>query len=128
MQVSSIVGLRAVPHSSLYSASKYALNGLSDALRVELQRSNIVVTSIYPGVTETSFMANQLRPPPARKRRRAVPAERVAEHIVRSIEKQSRAEYVSLTDRLFVGAAMALPGLAERVLGLLFRRRRGITE
>lgn len=63
VQISSIVGLRAVPNSALYCASKYALNGLSDALRAELQGSHIVVTSIYPGVTRTNFVTNQLRSP-----------------------------------------------------------------
>ncbi|MGH2544768.1 MAG: short-chain dehydrogenase, partial [Ardenticatenaceae bacterium] len=101
----------------------YALNGLSDALRVELQSSNIHVTSIYPGVTATRFVQRQLRLSRRRVRKRiAVPPQKVAEVIVDSIERPGRARYVTLRDRVLVALSTFLPGLAERVLAFLFRQ------
>ena len=38
-----------------YGASKYALHGLSDALRVELRGTGVDVAVICPGFTETEF-------------------------------------------------------------------------
>ncbi|MCB0076855.1 MAG: SDR family NAD(P)-dependent oxidoreductase [Anaerolineales bacterium] len=125
VQISSIVGLRAVPNSALYCASKYALNGLSDALRAELQGSHIVVTSIYPGVTRTNFVTNQLRSPRIRPRKGAVPPEQVAAVIVEAIRKRQRARYITWRDRTLVAGTTLLPAPAEWLLGRLFRRRRG---
>ena len=55
VNVSSIVGLRATPYSSEYSASKFALQGFSEALRTELVRSRVDVLVVSPGTTETEF-------------------------------------------------------------------------
>ncbi|MBA3532865.1 MAG: SDR family NAD(P)-dependent oxidoreductase [Ardenticatenales bacterium] len=129
VQVSSIVGMRATANIGLYCASKYALNGLADTLRVELEGSNIQVTSIYPGVTRTSFVANQLRTARNKPAAIAVPPERVAQVIVDSIERGSRARYVTWSDFFLVNLARVLPGLAEWALAKGFRwRRRAITQ
>ena len=53
VNISSIGGRIAVPHLLPYSASKFALVGLSDGLRVELARDNIVVTTVCPGLMRT---------------------------------------------------------------------------
>jgi NAD(P)-dependent dehydrogenase (short-subunit alcohol dehydrogenase family) len=58
VNVSSIGGKVAVPHLASYSASKFALTGLSDALRAELARDNIHVTTVAPGLMRTGSHVN----------------------------------------------------------------------
>jgi NAD(P)-dependent dehydrogenase (short-subunit alcohol dehydrogenase family) len=58
VNVSSIGGKIAVPHLTAYTASKFALAGLSHALRAELARDNIRVTSIFPGLMRTGSPFN----------------------------------------------------------------------
>lgn len=53
VNISSIGGKIAVPHLMPYSASKFALAGLSDAMRAELRSYGILVTSVYPGLMRT---------------------------------------------------------------------------
>ncbi|WP_316430218.1 SDR family NAD(P)-dependent oxidoreductase [Leptolyngbya sp. NK1-12] len=53
--VSSLGGRVAFPLGGLYSASKFALEGLSDALRMELEPFNIKVSVIEPGPVATEF-------------------------------------------------------------------------
>jgi short-subunit dehydrogenase len=53
VNISSIGGKIAVPHLVPYSASKFALVGLSDGLRAELARDRIVVTTVCPGLMRT---------------------------------------------------------------------------
>jgi NAD(P)-dependent dehydrogenase (short-subunit alcohol dehydrogenase family) len=53
VNISSIGGKVAVPHMAPYTSSKFALVGLSDALRAELARENIFVTTVTPGVMRT---------------------------------------------------------------------------
>lgn len=55
VNVSSVNGRLSFPYSSFYSASKYALEGLSDALRVELRPWGIEVVIVEPGVTHTDI-------------------------------------------------------------------------
>ena len=58
VNISSVGGKVAVPHLAPYSASKFALTGLSDALRAELARDNIYVTTVAPGMMRTGSHVN----------------------------------------------------------------------
>lgn len=118
INVSSVVGKRAVPKVGGYCATKFALNALSDALRVEVAGRGISVTSVYPGTTRTAFGENSRRTREESKgwRPGGVPPEKVAEKIADAAERGGRDVYVSLTDRLYVAGTTLLPGLTDRVL------------
>jgi NAD(P)-dependent dehydrogenase (short-subunit alcohol dehydrogenase family) len=60
VNIASIGGLVAVPHLAPYSASKFALVGLSDALRAELAKNNIQITTVCPGLMRTGSPPNAL--------------------------------------------------------------------
>lgn len=55
INVGSIAGKIATPKSAIYSASKFAVIGFSNALRLELKPLNIKVTTINPGPVDTAF-------------------------------------------------------------------------
>jgi NAD(P)-dependent dehydrogenase (short-subunit alcohol dehydrogenase family) len=58
VNISSIGGKMAVPHLAPYSASKFALTGLSDAVRSELSQYGIRVTTVAPGLMRTGSPIN----------------------------------------------------------------------
>ena len=58
VNIASIGGKMAVPHLAPYCASKFALVGLSDALRAELARDRIHVTTVTPGMMRTGSQGN----------------------------------------------------------------------
>jgi len=58
VNISSIGGRIGLPHLAPYSASKFALAGLSDTLRAELAPEGIIVTSVYPGLMRTGSHIN----------------------------------------------------------------------
>lgn len=58
LQNSSVLGLVAMKFRGAYNASKYAIEGLSDTLRLELRHTNIHVSSIEPGPILSQFRAN----------------------------------------------------------------------
>lgn len=60
VNITSIGGKVAVPHLLPYVASKYALTGLSDGLRAELAKENILVTTVIPGLMRTGSHVNAL--------------------------------------------------------------------
>lgn len=57
---SSVLGLVAAPFRGAYNASKFALEGLTDTLRLELSDTPIKVSLIEPGPIESRFRANAL--------------------------------------------------------------------
>jgi NAD(P)-dependent dehydrogenase (short-subunit alcohol dehydrogenase family) len=58
VNIASIGGKIAVPHLLPYSASKFALVGLSEGLRAELTKDNIYVTTVCPGLMRTGSPRN----------------------------------------------------------------------
>lgn len=118
VNVSSVVGLRAIPKVGGYCSSKSALNALTDSLRVEVAERRITVTSVYPGTTRTAFRDNSRRTTDERRgwRPKGVTPEKVAAKIARAAERGGRDLHVSLPDRAFTAAAALAPGLVDRAL------------
>lgn len=58
INIGSIAGKQAVTEGAGYSATKFALTAISQALFKELRRYNIKVTVVFPGSTNTSFFDN----------------------------------------------------------------------
>jgi len=124
INVSSIVGRRAVPGIAGYCASKAALERMAESLRLELNPDNIRVSTIYPGVTATSFNSNSLGQGQAgRGRVGGVPPERVAQAILHTIHHERRDVFITLIDRAFVTASTMWPWLMDQILGRYFGQR-----
>ncbi|WP_223473304.1 MULTISPECIES: oxidoreductase [unclassified Pseudomonas] len=62
INIGSILGIVPVPYAALYSASKHAVEGYSQALDHELRTLGIRVTVVEPGYTKTQFESNNLQP------------------------------------------------------------------
>jgi short-subunit dehydrogenase len=97
VNVASVLGFRAMPYSAAYSASKYAVVGLSHALRGELSGTGVKVSVVYPSTT-------------------ARPASRVAWTIVRTA-RHPRRDVIVLPYRLGHLVEPVLGGLLDHVLG-----------
>jgi NAD(P)-dependent dehydrogenase (short-subunit alcohol dehydrogenase family) len=61
IQNSSVLGFVAMPFRGAYNASKYAIEGLSDTLRLELKNTGIYVSLIEPGPIISQFRANAVK-------------------------------------------------------------------
>lgn len=55
INVGSIAGREVYPNGNVYCATKFAVNALTKAMRVELYDKNIRVTTVDPGMVETEF-------------------------------------------------------------------------
>ena len=53
--INSFSGKRALSWGSGYSATKYGLRGFADTVRIELRKSNVKVTSVFPGAVDSSW-------------------------------------------------------------------------
>jgi short-subunit dehydrogenase len=119
INVASVLGLRAMPYSALYSASKYALVGLSHALRGELSGTGVRVCVVYPGTTDTEFQRG-------RKPDGLIVHSPgwVAEAIVRAA-RWPRRDVVVLPYRVAQFVEPVFGGLLDHVLGEVRRRQHG---
>ena len=59
VNIGSVAGLIAVPYQSMYSASKYAIEAFTDALRLEVKQFSIRAVVVEPGDTKTGFTDNR---------------------------------------------------------------------
>ncbi len=55
INISSLAGLFGLPYQSMYSASKYAIEGYSESLRMELRKTGVKVVVINPGDFKSDF-------------------------------------------------------------------------
>ena len=89
VNLSSIVGLRGVPHYGVYGSAKFAVTGLSESMRAEFSKHGIDVLLVCPGTTETEFfdVLCQSSSKPKLPIHRPVTSEYVSVCIVRAIKR-----------------------------------------
>jgi short-subunit dehydrogenase len=63
INVGSLAGLFGLPYQGLYSASKFAIEGYSESLRMELRNTGVKVTVLNPGDFKTDFTGNREKVP-----------------------------------------------------------------
>jgi short-subunit dehydrogenase len=126
INVSSIAGKRGLPMTGIYCATKFALQGISETLRIELKGSGIDVSIINPAATETEFGDNVRRADAAVKFKamgHIQSAEEVAATIVRCIREPKVEVYPYGRSRLLVWANAIAPSLVDIVIARFFRDR-----
>jgi len=63
INIGSLAGLFGLPYQGLYSASKFAIEGYSESLRMELQNTGVKVSVVNPGDFKTDFTGNREKLP-----------------------------------------------------------------
>lgn len=126
INVSSVAGKRGLPLSGIYCATKFALNGISEALRLELKDSGIDVSIINPAATHTEFFEHIRRGDVSGNFKPigyVQPAEKVAEAIVNCIKHPKPEVYPYGISRLVAVVNSIAPGLVDKVMIKYFRER-----
>jgi len=126
INVSSVAGKRGLPLSGIYSATKFALNGISEAMRVEMQGSGIEVSIINPPATRTEFGANIRQGDVTARFKpmgRVQSAEEVAAAIVQCIKKPKAEVYPYRVSRLLVWINAVAPSLVDKIMKRFYRER-----
>ena len=119
--VSSVIGKRGAPFNGAYSATKFAVCGLSDAMRVELAPYNVRVTCVCPGLTATEFFDHVRRARPeagssfARVRTLTPPAV-IARRIAAAVGKNVPEMVFTPGGKFLVLVAALWPRLADRMM------------
>jgi short-subunit dehydrogenase len=117
LNISSIAGKRGIPARSEYSASKFAVQGFSEALRAELAKDNVDVLIVSPGLTQTNFSQNMLEQKALLKmdHLRGMTAEAVADATLAALARGTSETTLTLKGRLLVLVSRFLPRLADRI-------------
>lgn len=126
VNISSVAGKRGLPFSGIYSSTKFALNGLSEALRLEVRSDNIDVTIVNPAGTESEFGQNIRRGDvalPFKPIGYIQPAEDVAESIVACLKSPKVEIYPYRKSRLFAWLNTIAPSLLDRIMLRVVRDR-----
>ena len=118
VNIGSVLGHCAVPKKSEYCASKFAMHGLSDALRMEFAHDGIDVLLVSPSTTSSQFFDNAMRSEGrAARNDNAMTPELVARHTIKAIRNRRREVILSAGGKLLVLADRVVPWLMSRILG-----------
>jgi short-subunit dehydrogenase len=128
INISSVAGHVPLPFHAIYSATKFAMNALGKAARVELKSSGIHVLTVCPGYVRTDFGANALRGGEQKQVRpgsvRGIGADRVARAVLRGYLAKKREVIVPWTMRPVIKLYQLFPGLVELAMTNLITRRK----
>jgi short-subunit dehydrogenase len=118
VNISSIAGKRGIPARSEYSASKFAVQGFSEALRAELAKDGVDVLVVCPGLTQTNFSKNMIEQKALVQldHMRGMSSEDVARHTLRAIEKGSNEVCLTLQGKMMVLVSRFFPWIADIVV------------
>jgi short-subunit dehydrogenase len=119
--ISSLAGRTGVPTRTGYAASKHAMTGFFDSLRIELEGSGVTVTMIYPGFVATGIRENATGPDglpilvsPVREGE-VMSAAECAARIVRAIERREREVVMTARGRIGLWLKLLAPSLVDRI-------------
>lgn len=126
VNISSIFGVVGFPMNTSYCASKFAVRGLSEALRIELADKNIGVTSVHPGGIATNVVARSRRSdtPEGKKAheqavdrfRSFMPPDEAAIPIVRAIQRNQQRVVITREAVVLDGLARLSPERANKLI------------
>ena len=122
--VSSVIGKRGTPFHGAYSATKFAIVGLSDSMRVEMRPYGVHVTCVCPALTATEFFQHSRRSRAAEssfQRFKAImPASAVARGIVAAVGKDRPEIIFSLGGKLLALLTALSPRLTDALMSLYY--------
>lgn len=117
VNISSILGRRAIPGRSLYCASKFAVEGWTQAIRAEFARFDIDVITINPGLTATNFSKNMLEQKAKQSldHMRGMTSEQVADATLNALAKGKSVVNLTFKGKMLVFASKFFPRLVDKV-------------
>ncbi|HEX9391122.1 MAG TPA: SDR family oxidoreductase [Usitatibacteraceae bacterium] len=119
--IASLTGLVGVPTRTGYAASKHAMRGFFDSLRIELEDEGVTVTMIYPGFVATGIRENATGADgkPAKidpvGKSEAMSVEECTGIILRAIEQRKREEIMTLKGKLGQWLKLIAPGMIDGI-------------
>lgn len=120
INISSVAGHVPLPFHASYSATKFALNAIGKAARIELKKENIHVLTVCPGYVRTDFGKNAVRGSELKTVRpgsvRGITAERVAQATLRGYLSGKREVIVPWTMHIPVKIYQLFPALVEAAM------------
>ena len=118
VNLSSVLGHRAVPLKSEYCASKFAIHGFSDAIRTELSKDGVDLLLVSPSTTDSEFFDAAIDDPTKRdwKKGGAMSPEVVASRTLRAIKKRRHEIILTFGGRILVWLDRMIPGIANRII------------
>lgn len=120
--ISSIAGHKGLPARTAYSASKFAMTGFLEALRIENLKRNLHVLIASPGFTASNIRQNALnssgknQKESPRDEKKMMSAEEVAECIVFAVIKRRNTLVLTFQGRLLVFLNKFFPNLVDRLV------------
>jgi short-subunit dehydrogenase len=118
--ISSLTGKTGVPTRTGYAASKHAMAGFFDSLRIELSNYNVGVTVIYPGFVKTEMRERAFGPDgkalgeSPMQEGELMSVEKCAQQIISAIQKRKRELVMTSRGKIGLWMKLIAPSLVDR--------------
>jgi short-subunit dehydrogenase len=128
--VSSIAGYKGLPGRTGYSASKFAMNGFLDALRVENLKTGVHVMTACPGFTGTNIRNTALAKDGSQQgessldEQKMMTSHEVARLIADGVENRARTLVMTGQGKLTVALSKFIPGILDKLVYNVFAKEK----
>lgn len=128
--VSSIAGYKGLPGRTGYSASKFAMNGFLDALRVETLKTGVHVMTACPGFTASNIRNTALNKEGNQQgessldEQKMMTSDEVAKRIANGVENRSRTLIMTFQGKLTVLLSKLIPAFLDKMVYNVFAKEK----
>jgi len=128
--ISSIAGYKGLPGRTGYSASKFAMNGFLDSLRVETLKTGVHIMTACPGFTASNIRNTALAKDGSQQgessldEQKMMSSDEVARRIADGVENRSRTLIMTVQGKLTVLLSKILPSLLDKMVYNVFAREK----
>lgn len=133
--ISSLCGKTAVPTRTGYVASKHAMQGFFDTLRIELRGTGVDVLVVSPGFVATDIRqralganGQPLGESPRDESKGNMPVDECVRQIVWAMERRKREHLMTLKGKVTPWAKLIVPGLVDRIAAYTARTTTSIQK
>jgi short-subunit dehydrogenase len=124
VNIASDFGLIGLPSKTAYCTTKFAIRGLSEALRAELHGSGISLSCVYPGAVDTALIRSS-RGSDIHKRdleaefvaQRGIPLDHVAQRIIKGVKRKQARILIGRDTYLIDMMSRFTPNLTQYLIG-----------
>ncbi len=120
--VSSVAGIKGLPGRTGYSASKFAIHGFMESLRIENLKTGLHILMAYPGFTASNIRNTALVADGSQQGKspleegKIMPAEEVAEHIYKAVKKRKKSMVLTAEGKLTVFLSKFFTGFLDKLV------------
>jgi short-subunit dehydrogenase len=128
VNIASTAGRRGFPMETGYCASKFAVVGFSEALRMELHGTGVCVSVLCPGIVDTPMARDFLSLPGIREEVHPLSTKQIASWVLKAVAEERVEVILPFSTKMVIRLNSVAPRLADWIIGRRVKRIAALIE